>query len=110
MRFTAERAVKLLFKLFLEILNEVKVENEANQKNLEKTFLELEEFLKKEHGISVNLISYNVPNGEPPVTSYLFCVVVISLTISSPKDCFSTILSTLVVLIIFPANFPTPPS
>ena len=58
MRFTAERAVKLLFKLFLEILNEAKVENEANQKNLEKTFLELEDFLKKEHGISVNLISY----------------------------------------------------
>jgi ABC-type phosphate/phosphonate transport system substrate-binding protein len=58
MRFTAERAVKLLFKLFLEVLNELKVENEENQKNLEKTFLELEDFLKKEHGISVNLISY----------------------------------------------------
>jgi ABC-type phosphate/phosphonate transport system substrate-binding protein len=58
MRFTAERAVKLLFKLFLEILDEQKVENEENQKNLEKTFLELEDFLKKEHGISVNLISY----------------------------------------------------
>jgi ABC-type phosphate/phosphonate transport system substrate-binding protein len=58
MRFTAERAVKLLFKLFLEILDEQKVENEENQKNLEKTFLELENFLKKEHGISVNLISY----------------------------------------------------
>ena len=35
MRFTAERAVKLLFKLFLEILDEQKVENEENQKNLE---------------------------------------------------------------------------
>jgi ABC-type phosphate/phosphonate transport system substrate-binding protein len=58
MQFTAERAVKLLFKLFLEILDEEKVENEENQKNLEKTFLELEEFLKKEHGISINLISY----------------------------------------------------
>ncbi len=58
MRFTAERAVKLLFKLFLEILDEQKVENEENQKNLEKTFLELEDFLKKEHGISINLISY----------------------------------------------------
>jgi len=58
MRFTAERAVKLLFKLFLEILDEQKVENEENQKNLEKTFLELEVFLKKEHGISINLISY----------------------------------------------------
>ncbi len=58
MRFKAERAVKLLFKLFLEILDEQKVENEENQKNLEKTFLELEDFLKKEHGISVNLISY----------------------------------------------------
>jgi hypothetical protein len=58
MQFTAERAVKLLFKLFLEILDEEKVENEDNQKNLEKTFLELEDFLKKEHGISVNLISY----------------------------------------------------
>ena len=58
MRFTAERAVKLLFKLFLEILDEQKVENEENQKNLEITFLELEEFLKKEHGISINLISY----------------------------------------------------
>ena len=58
MRFTAERAVKLLFKLFLEILDEQKVENEENQKNLENTFLELEEFLKKEHGISINLISY----------------------------------------------------
>jgi hypothetical protein len=58
MRFTAERAVKLLFKLFLEILDEQKVENEDNQKNLEKTFLELEDFLKKEHGISINLISY----------------------------------------------------
>jgi hypothetical protein len=58
MQFTAERAVKLLFKLFLEILDEEKVENEENQKNLEKTFLELEDFLKKEHGISVNLISY----------------------------------------------------
>jgi hypothetical protein len=58
MRFTAERAVKLLFKLFLEILDEQKVESEENQKNLEKTFLELEDFLKKEHGISVNLISY----------------------------------------------------
>jgi hypothetical protein len=49
MQFTAERAVKLLFKLFLEILDEEKVENEENQKNLEKTFLELEDFLKKEH-------------------------------------------------------------
>ena len=58
MQFTAERAVKLLFKLFLEILDEEKVEHEENQKNLEKTFLELEDFLKKEHGISVNLISY----------------------------------------------------
>lgn len=58
MRFTAERAVKLLFKLFLEVLNELKVENEENQENLKKTFLELEDFLKKEHGISVNLISY----------------------------------------------------
>ena len=58
MRFTAERAVKLLFKLFLEILDEQKVENEENQKNLENTFLELEDFLKKEHGISINLISY----------------------------------------------------
>jgi hypothetical protein len=58
MRFTAERAVKLLFKLFLEILDEQKVENEENQKNLEITFLELEDFLKKEHGISINLISY----------------------------------------------------
>jgi hypothetical protein len=58
MRFTAERAVKLLFKLFLEILDEQKVETEENQKNLEKTFLELENFLKKEHGISINLISY----------------------------------------------------
>jgi hypothetical protein len=58
MRFTAERAVKLLFKLFLEILDEQKVESEENQKNLEKTFLELEDFLKKEHGISINLISY----------------------------------------------------
>jgi hypothetical protein len=58
MRFTAERAVKLLFKLFLEILDEQKVENEENQKNLEITFLELEQFLKKEHGISINLISY----------------------------------------------------
>jgi len=58
MRFTAERAVKLLFKLFLEILDEQKVEKEENQKNLENTFLELEEFLKKEHGISINLISY----------------------------------------------------
>ena len=58
MRFTAERAVKLLFKLFLEILDEQKVESEENQKNLEKTFLELEDFFKKEHGISVNLISY----------------------------------------------------
>ena len=58
MRFTAERAVKLLFKLFLEILDEQKVENEENQKNLENTFLELEQFLKKEHGISINLISY----------------------------------------------------
>ena len=58
MRFTAERAVKLLFKLFLEILDEQKVESEENKKNLEKTFLELEDFLKKEHGISVNLISY----------------------------------------------------
>jgi hypothetical protein len=58
MQFTAVRAVKLLFKLFLEILDEEKVENEENQKNLEKTFLELEDFLKKEHGISVNLISY----------------------------------------------------
>ena len=58
MQFTAERAVKLLFKLFLEILDEEKVENEENQKNLEKTFLELEDFLKKEHGISINLISY----------------------------------------------------
>jgi hypothetical protein len=58
MRFTAERAVKLLFKLFLEILDEQKIENEENQKNLEKTFLELEVFLKKEHGISINLISY----------------------------------------------------
>ena len=46
MQFTAERAVKLLFKLFLEILDEEKVENEENQKNLEKTFLELEDFLK----------------------------------------------------------------
>jgi ABC-type phosphate/phosphonate transport system substrate-binding protein len=58
MRFTAERAVKLLFKLFLEILNELRVENEENQEDLQKTFLELEDFLKKEHGISVNLISY----------------------------------------------------
>ena len=58
MRFTAERAVKLLFKLFLEVLNELRVENEENQENLKKTFLELEDFLKKEHGISVNLISY----------------------------------------------------
>jgi hypothetical protein len=58
MRFTAERAVKLLFKLFLEILDEQKIQNEDNQKNLEITFLELEEFLKKEHGISINLISY----------------------------------------------------
>lgn len=58
MRFTAERAVKLLFKLFLEILDELKVENEDNQENLEKTFLELEDFLKEKHGISINLISY----------------------------------------------------
>jgi len=58
MQFTAERAVKLLFKQFLEILEELRIENKDNCNNLEKTFLELEEFLKKEHNISINLLSY----------------------------------------------------
>jgi len=58
MQFTAVRAVKLLFKLFLEILDELRVENDAKLQDLNQTFLELEVFLKKEYGISVSLIPY----------------------------------------------------
>lgn len=58
MQFTAVRAVKLLFKLFLEIFDELKVENDVKIKNLTQTLGELEVFLKKEHGISVSLESY----------------------------------------------------
>jgi hypothetical protein len=57
-RFTAERAIKQLFRTFLEILDELKIENDKNCKDLEKTFLEIESFLKKEHNISINLLSY----------------------------------------------------
>ena len=41
MRFTAERAVKLLFKLFLEVLNELRVENEENQENVDSSDIEV---------------------------------------------------------------------
>ena len=55
MRFTAIRAVKLLFRQFLEIFDEIKVESENNNRNLKITFDEIEDFLKKEHGVVVNL-------------------------------------------------------
>lgn len=58
MQFTAIRAVKLLFKQYLEILDELKSENDCNVEELKETFLEIESFLKKEHGISINLTSY----------------------------------------------------
>lgn len=58
MQFTAVRAVKLLFKNFLEILDELRVENDSKVKELEDTLEELEIFLKKEHGISVCLKTY----------------------------------------------------
>jgi hypothetical protein len=57
-QFTAIRAVKLLFKQFLEILDELKVENNSKIEDLQTTLVELEGFLKKEHGISVSLTSY----------------------------------------------------
>jgi len=55
MQFTAIRAVKLLFRHFLEIFDELKFDSENNNKNLAATFKEIEEFLKTEHGVSVNL-------------------------------------------------------
>lgn len=58
MQFTAVRAVKLLFRLFLEILDELKVENDAKIENLNKTLEDLENFIKKEHQISINLTSH----------------------------------------------------
>jgi len=58
MRFTAIRAVKLLFRQFLEVFDELKVEGELNNKKLEATFVEMEDFLKREHGVSVNLRSF----------------------------------------------------
>lgn len=58
LRFTAIRAVKLLFKQFLEIIDELKVESENNNKNLKVTFEELEDFLKKEYGVAVNLQTF----------------------------------------------------
>lgn len=57
-RFTAIRAVKLLFRQFLEIFDELKTESESSHKNLERTFIEIEEFVKREHGISINLIPF----------------------------------------------------
>lgn len=56
--FTAVRAVKLLFKLFLEILDELKIENDTKIKNLNNTLEDLEFFLKKEYGISASLTSH----------------------------------------------------
>jgi IS4 transposase len=58
MQFTAVRAVKLLFKLFLEIIDEIRVENNVKLDELNKTLEDLEIFLKKEHGISISLTSY----------------------------------------------------
>lgn len=58
MQFTAVRAVKLLFKNFLEILDEIRAENDAKIEDLRVTFVDLEEFLKKEHGVSISLTSY----------------------------------------------------
>lgn len=58
MRFTAIRAVKLLFRQFLEVFDELKVEGELNNKKLEETFVEMEDFLKREHSVSVNLRSF----------------------------------------------------
>lgn len=58
MQFTAVRAVKLLFKSFLEILDEIRVENDSKIENLNQTLFELEAFLKKEHGVSISLTSY----------------------------------------------------
>lgn len=58
MKFTAIRSVKLLFRLFLEIFDELKVASEINHNKLQLTFSEVEEFLKKEHNISVNLQSF----------------------------------------------------
>jgi hypothetical protein len=58
MQFTAVRAVKLLFKSFLEIIDELRVENDSKIDDLHKTLEDLEVFLKKEHGISICLTSY----------------------------------------------------
>lgn len=58
MQFTAVRAVKLLFKSFLEILDELRVENDSKIEELKRTFSDLELFLKKEHGVSISLTSY----------------------------------------------------
>lgn len=58
MRFTAIRAVKLLFRQFLEVLDELKVDGDAKHDSLRVTFLEIESFLKKEHGVAVNLLPF----------------------------------------------------
>ena len=58
MRFTAIRCVKLIFKQFLEILDELKVEGENKQESLKTSLVEIEVFLKKEHGISISLLPF----------------------------------------------------
>jgi hypothetical protein len=58
MQFTAVRAVKILFRLFLEILDELKTENDAKIENLNNTLHDLEDFIKKEHGITISLTTY----------------------------------------------------
>lgn len=57
-KFSAIRSIKLLFKLFLEIFDELKVQGEINNQNLKNTFLEVETFLKKEHGVAVSLTPF----------------------------------------------------
>lgn len=58
MKFTAIRAVKLLFRQFLEIFDELKVDSENNARNLKETFVDIELFLKKEHGVSISLTPF----------------------------------------------------
>lgn len=58
MQFTAVRAVKLLLKLSLEILDELKIENDLKINELKISLEDLEAFLKREYSISVHLAPY----------------------------------------------------
>ncbi len=56
--FSGVRAAKLLFKQTLEIVDEIRVENDVKIAELKKTLEGLEKFIKKEHNISVSLVRF----------------------------------------------------